>query len=259
MRHDRRPTPERPGANPAHHLLLVKADANCDDSLEAVLRAMGHRVTAVDRETEFPTRAREPRDMGEMGNMGELGDAVDLVVLDTAEPNSGTFETCRRIQAENPVPLVIFAAQGNPEDVITGLENGAADYLVKRVSARVLEARLQALLRRPGPRTRPRPSERVLDLGPLTIVTATLTAVRDGTTIRLTPTEAPLLWELAAHKGRVMPRRTLLERVWGHRHSPGDLRLVDACVSRLRRKIEPDPSDPTLLLTVRGSGYRLRI
>lgn len=233
-----------------HHLLLVKDDATCDDTLEAVLRAMGHRVTAVDRETEVPTRTRELRELG------ELGDAVDLVILDTATPNFGTFETCRRIQAENPVPLVILAAQGNPEDVITGLGNGAADYLVKPVSARVLEARLQALLRRPGPR--PRPSERVLDLGPLTLDTATLTAVRDGTTVRLTPTEARLLFALASRKGRVMPRRTLLERVWGHRHTPVDLRLVDACVSRLRRKIEPDPSTPTLLLTVRGTGYRLR-
>ncbi|WP_435178318.1 winged helix-turn-helix domain-containing protein [Actinacidiphila sp. bgisy145] len=238
-----------------HHLLLVTADATCDDSLVAVLRAMGHRVTAAHGETAGPDRTREPRGRG---GLGEPVDAVDLVVLDTAAPNSGTFETCRRIQAEYPAPLVILATRGNPEDVITGLENGAADYLVKPVGARVLEARLHALLRRPGPR--PRPSEGVLDLGPLAVDTATLAAVRDGTTVRLTPTEARLLLALAARKGRVMPRQTLLERVWGHRHTrhtPGDLRLVDACVARLRRKIEPDPANPTLLLTVRGTGYRL--
>jgi DNA-binding response OmpR family regulator len=238
-----------------HHLLLVTADATCDDSLVAVLRAMGHRVTAATWETQGPDRTPEPREMGELGELGEPADPVDLVVLDTAAPNSGTFETCRRIQAENRAPLVILATRGNPEDVITCLENGAADYLVKPVGARVLEARLHALLRRPG--TRPRPSEGVLDLGPLAVDTTTLAAVRDGTTVRLTPTEARLLFALAARKGRVMPRQTLLERVWGHRHTPGDLRLVDACVARLRRKIEPDPANPTLLLTVRGTGYRL--
>ncbi|BBB01409.1 putative two-component system response regulator [Actinacidiphila reveromycinica] len=226
-----------------YRLLLVKADAACDDSLEPVLRAMGHRVTPVDRDAEVLDRLRD------------LRDAVDLIVLDIASPHSGTFETCRRIQAENPVPLVILAAQGNPNDVVTGLNNGAADYLVKPVGARVLEARLRAVLRRSG--LRHRSPERALDLGPLSVDIATLTAVRDGVTARLTPIEVRLLIELAARRGRVVPRRTLLERVWGHRHTQGDMRLVDTCVSRLRRKIEPDPSAPALLLTVRGVGYRL--
>jgi DNA-binding response OmpR family regulator len=226
-----------------------------------MLRAMGCAVTEVHGHENAPARLRAAK--------GE----VELVILDVASPDSGTSEIYRRIRADCALPLVILADRGNLNDALTGWGRGADDFLVKPVGPRVLEARLRALLRGSTPRSDPRegplggpaedppepPTEEVIDLGPLRVHTVKLTAVRDGAATRLTPTEVRLLLELAAHPRRTLSRRNLLERVWGHRHAHGDPRLVDACVSRLRRKIEPDPSAPTLLLTVRGAGYRLSV
>ncbi|WP_390623980.1 winged helix-turn-helix domain-containing protein [Fodinicola feengrottensis] len=136
-------------------------------------------------------------------------------------------------------------------DVVVGLECGADDYVVKPVEPRVLDARVKTILRRttPAQRTTRR-------IGDLEIDSTALVVTKGGTELVLTATELRLLVEFADHTGQVLSRQTLLQRVWDYGYT-GDTRLVDAAVSRLRAKIEPDPGNPTVLRTVRGLGYRL--
>ena len=147
----------------------------------------------------------------------------------------------------------MLTARDDDMDVVAGLEAGADDYVVKPVQARVLEARIRAVLRRSNGRAaEPAAEERH---GDLTIDRAALVVRKDGAPVSLAPTELRLLLELSATPGRVLSRQQLLESVWEHGYL-GDSRLVDACVQRLRAKIEDDPTAPVYVQTVRGFGYR---
>jgi two-component system, OmpR family, response regulator MtrA len=150
------------------------------------------------------------------------------------------------------VPIVMLTARADTIDVVVGLETGADDYVTKPFEMRELVARVRASLRRA---TRAEAADDQLRLGPLRIDVAAHAVDRDGQPIELTPTEFRLLVELARHAGNVLSRDQLLERVWGYDYL-GDSRLVDAAVQRLRAKVEPDPSHPTVVQTVRGVGYR---
>jgi DNA-binding response OmpR family regulator len=148
------------------------------------------------------------------------------------------------------VPIIMVTARSDDLDVVAGLEAGADDYVVKPVQPRVLDARIRTVLRRTARGSVPRQ-----DVGDLGIDRASLVVTKRGVPVPLTPTERRLLLALSDAPERVFSREQLLELVWDQDYL-GDSRLVDACVQRLRAKIEDDTSRPRYLQTVRGFGYR---
>lgn len=178
----------------------------------------------------------------------------ELVVLDVMLPGLDGFEICRRIRRTDQVPIILLTARSDDIDVVVGLESGADDYVVKPVQPRVLDARIRAVLRRQG-NGAPDAGDTAV-FGDLVVDRAAMTVTRGGVPISLTPTELKLLVELSRRPGQALSRQQLLRLVWDHDYL-GDSRLVDACVQRLRAKVEVVPSDPRLIRTVRGIGYRL--
>lgn len=176
----------------------------------------------------------------------------DVVILDIMLPSLNGLEICRRIRTDSPVPIVMLTARTDTTDVIAGLEAGADDYVTKPFEIDELIARLRAVLRR----TKRLEGVDYVDVGDLRIDQGAFKAFRNGAEVNLTTTEFKLLNEFARSAGRVMSREVLLETVWGYEYL-GDSRIVDMAVKRLRSKIEVDPSNPRLIQTVRGVGYRL--
>ncbi|MCW5951782.1 MAG: response regulator transcription factor, partial [Propionibacteriaceae bacterium] len=178
--------------------------------------------------------------------------SFDVMLLDVMMPGIDGFETARRVRAGSLLPIIMLTARSDPIDIVAGLECGADDYVTKPVEPRVLDARIKAVLRRATPAGQ----GPALVFGGLAIDANAMTVTRDGEPLALTPTELRLLLELADHAGQVLSRHQLLQRVWGYGYA-GDSRLVDAVVQRLRAKVEPEPSRPALIHTVRGIGYRM--
>jgi DNA-binding response OmpR family regulator len=217
-------------------VLLIEDDRAVREGLQLALRRQGHTIHAAESGEEGLTRLR--------------AEAPDIVVLDLMLPGIDGFEVCRRIRATGDVPIIMLTARSDDFDIVGGLEAGADDYVVKPVQPRVLDARIRAVLRRTGAER----SEQE-EHGKLVIDRAALVVTKDGAPISLTPTELRLLLELSGTPGRVLSRQQLLEAVWEHDYL-GDSRLVDACVQRLRSKIEDNAADPLYVQTVRGFGYR---
>jgi len=181
-------------------------------------------------------------------------DRPDLVLLDVMLPRLDGLEVCREIRRESTVPIVMLTARGDTIDVVVGLEAGADDYVRKPFEMPELVDRVRAALRRRRG-TAEAGASAPLQLGQLAIDTAGRTVLRDRAEIALTRTEFDLLVELAQRPGQVLSRDQLLDRVWGYDYL-GDSRLVDVAIGRVRAKVERDPANPELLLTVRGSGYK---
>jgi two-component system response regulator MtrA len=177
----------------------------------------------------------------------------DVVLLDLMLPGMDGFSVCRTVRSRGDLPIIMITARSASEDVVRGLEAGADDYVTKPVVASELAARIRALLRRARPG---KPEPTVIRTGDVEIHADRGIATRHGADVHLTLTELRLLTELAQAGGSVVTREQLLERVWGYDYF-GDTRLLDVHVRRLRRKVEDDPSDPALVLTVRGVGYRV--
>jgi two-component system response regulator MtrA len=174
----------------------------------------------------------------------------DVVLLDLMLPGKDGIDVAREIRAESGVPIVMLTAKSDTVDVVVGLESGADDYVVKPFKPKELVARIRARLRRfdePGPES--------LSIGDLTIDVAGHRVARGDTVIGLTPLEFDLLVCLARKPWQVFTREVLLEQVWGYRHA-ADTRLVNVHVQRLRSKIEHDPENPEIVVTVRGVGYK---
>ena len=220
-------------------VLLIEDDQAVRDGLEFALRRQGHAVESAATGEEGLTRLR--------------GAPPDIVVLDLMLPGIDGFEVCRRVRAAGAIPIIMLTARSDDFDVVSGLEAGADDYVVKPVEPRVLDARIRAVLRRAD-------REPVQPVGAntyrdLVIDRPRSASTKHGQPVSLTPTELRLLLELSRSPGQVLTREQLLQSVWEHDYL-GDSRLVDACVQRLRLKVEDTPSTPVYVQTVRGFGYR---
>jgi two-component system response regulator ResD len=182
-------------------------------------------------------------------------DPPDLIVLDIMLPEVDGLEVCRQVRARHPhLPIIMLTALGEAEDRIAGLEVGADDYVTKPFSPRELVLRIDSVLRRAsGANTAPA----ILTAGAITLNTHARRATRDGHELALTVRELDLLSFLMRHPGRAFDRAELMQQVWGWTY--GDQSTVTVHVRRLREKVEDDPTNPTLIQTVWGIGYRLEL
>jgi two-component system, OmpR family, response regulator MtrA len=217
-------------------VLVVDDDAALAEMLTIVLRNEGFEPRVCLAGDQALSQFREFR--------------PDVVLLDLMLPGKDGIDVCREIRAESGVPIVMLTAKSDTVDVVVGLESGADDYVVKPFKPKELVARLRARVRRhddSGPET--------LTVGDLTVDVAGHQVTRKGEQIQLTPLEFDLLVCLARKPWQVFTREVLLEQVWGYRHA-ADTRLVNVHVQRLRSKVEHDPENPEIVLTVRGVGYK---
>jgi two-component system, OmpR family, alkaline phosphatase synthesis response regulator PhoP len=175
----------------------------------------------------------------------------DLIVLDLMLPDIDGIEVCRRVRRGSDIPILMLTARDEDVDKIIGLEVGADDYLTKPFNPRELVARVKSILRRAVPERR-EPQERQLKHGLLQIDAGRREVHVDGKEVQLAPKEFDLLWELLDHRGLVLTRDQLLERVWGYTFA-GDTRTVDVHVRQLRRKL----GDASPIVTVWGVGYKV--
>ncbi|GIF01232.1 response regulator transcription factor [Paractinoplanes rishiriensis] len=180
---------------------------------------------------------------------------VAVMLLDLMLPDLDGLEVCRRVRTLSEVPIIVLTARADSHDMVAGLESGADDYIVKPFVAKVLAARIRALLRRCEAVRRTHPA--VVSVGPMEIMPAEAVVRCDGSPVSLTRTEFRLIVALAERPGEVVGRDELLREVWGYEFL-GDGRLVDVHIRRLRAKVERDPSHPRHLVTVRGLGYKLQ-
>jgi len=219
-------------------ILVVDDDA---DLLSLIAFALNQAGYSVVRATDAPAALRVFE-----------AEAPDLAILDINLPTGSGFEVCREIRRRSRVPVMMLTVRGEEADLVRALEIGADDYLTKPFSPRTLLARIKALLRRAGMET-----GGPMTAGPLSLDLEGL-ALRIGAAppVRLTKLEARLLQILMANAGHVVGTKRLLLHVWGRRGS-GDRQLLKQLVHRLRQKVEPDPAEPSYLLTEPGAGYRL--
>nr|WCH56226.1 probable transcriptional regulator ompR [Calliblepharis sp.] len=182
----------------------------------------------------------------------------NLVVLDVMMPKLDGYGVCQELRKESDVPIIMLTALGDVSDRITGLELGADDYVVKPFSPKELEARIRSVLRRVDkiPVYNSIPSSGIIHIGFLKVDINKRQVYKNNTRIRLTGMEFSLLELLVSRAGEPFSRSSILQEVWGYtpeRHV--DTRVVDVHISRLRAKLEDDPSNPDLILTARGTGY----
>ncbi len=174
----------------------------------------------------------------------------DLVLLDLMLPGLDGIEVCSLIRAESGTPIIMLTAKTDTTDIVKGLESGADDYMVKPFNPKELVARIKTRLR-----PTPTGASASLQIGDLVVDAAGHEVKRGEQRINLTPLEFDLLLALASKPQQVFTREMLLEQVWGY-HYKADTRLVNVHVQRLRAKVEDDPDNPRIVMTVRGVGYR---
>ena len=181
----------------------------------------------------------------------------DLVLLDVMLPRLSGIEVCRQIRKRSSVPIVMVTAKGAEIDTVVGLEVGADDYVTKPYRIRELAARMRAVLRRSPESTDSSAglNSTVVEVGRIRIDPDAHRVTIDGEDVALPLKEFELLHLLLANAGRVLPRETLIDRIWGYDYV-GDTKTLDVHVKRLRAKVEADPSRPELITTIRGLGYK---
>lgn len=183
----------------------------------------------------------------------------DLIVLDVMMPKLDGLEVCKRIRAGSNVPIIMLTAKADEIDKVVGLELGADDYITKPFSLREFRSRVRASLRRSAmaPASAADGAESEIEVGRVKIDPSKRTVLVDDEAIETTFMEFEILLTLASEPGHVFSRDALLERVWGDA-AYRDVRTVDVHIRHLREKIEPEPSNPEYILTMRGVGYRFR-
>ncbi len=217
-------------------VLVVDDDSSLSEMLTIVLRSEGFEPRVCPTGDQAMAMVREFK--------------PDLVLLDLMLPGKDGVDVCRQIRGESGVPIIMLTAKSDTVDIVVGLESGADDYVVKPFKPKELIARLRARLR-----TYEDDTPESLEIGDLTIDVAGHTVKRREEQLSLTPLEFDLLVCLARKPWQVFTREVLLEQVWGYRHA-ADTRLVNVHVQRLRSKVERDPENPIIVLTVRGVGYK---
>ncbi|KQQ05118.1 MULTISPECIES: response regulator transcription factor [unclassified Rathayibacter] len=219
-------------------ILLVEDESALSEPLSYLLEREGYDVTVA----EDGTRAVAAFDEGD----------YDLILLDLMLPGMPGTEVCREIRTRSSIPIIMVTAKDSEVDIVVGLELGADDYVTKPYSTRELLARIRAVLRR---RTEDPGEERIVVAGPVKMDIERHTVEVDGVETPMPLKEFELLEMLLRNAGRVLTRGQLIDRVWGSDYF-GDTKTLDVHVKRIRSKIEKTPKEPTLLVTVRGLGYR---
>jgi DNA-binding response OmpR family regulator len=227
----------------ASTILLVDDEESIQTLLTFPLERDGYRVV----------QARDGEEA--LKRFGE--EDVDLVVLDVMLPRLDGLEVCKRLRGQSSVPIIMLTARGEELDKVLGLELGADDYITKPFSIREFRSRVRALLRRAAATPVGRDRVEVIDRGDVVIDLPRRTVEVRGEAVQLTFIEFEMLALLAASPGVVFSRRELLERLRGG-SDYREPRTIDVHVRHLREKIESDPSNPELILTIRGAGYRFR-
>ncbi len=223
-------------------VLLVEDEESFVDALQVGLRREGFRVAVA----------------GDGVRALEMFDEVnpDLVLLDVMLPRLSGIDVCRQLRKRSRVPIIMVTAKSAEIDTVVGLEVGADDYVTKPYRMRELVARMRAVLRRTphdGPSAATASS--ALSVGEVTLDPAEHRVWVDGTETSLPLKEFEVLHLLLANAGKVVTRDTLIDRVWGSDYI-GDTKTLDVHIKRLRAKLEPDPTNPARIVTVRGVGYR---
>ena len=222
-------------------VLVVEDEQSLRDGIVDLLAGDGHQVTAVGD--------------GVAGVEAGLRDPFDVVVLDLMLPRLDGMEVCRRLRSARPgMPILMLTARGSEDDKVRGLMEGADDYVTKPFSARELLARVRVL----GRRAPAGESLDELQVDDTVIDLARMVVVRGEVRTALTPREVGILRWLHRHQDRVVSRAEILEQVFGQR---GDLqtRAVDMAIAVLRKKVEPNPDRPTVIISVKGAGYAWRL
>lgn len=230
------------GASP--HILIVEDDAAIGQSLQAGLREEGYTVVwhTTGRDGMHQARTEPPH----------------LIILDVRLPDGSGFDLCRELrQAGLKQPILMLTARREEIDKVIGLEMGADDYMTKPYGLRELLARVRALLRRAYGDLAATAVENLLTVADLTINLDAAEVSRGRQNLNLTPTEYRLFVYLARHAGQALSREQILRAVWQDSGEIESERTVNVHIRRLREKIEPDPGQPSLILTVPGIGYRL--
>jgi two-component system response regulator RegX3 len=222
-------------------VLVVEDEESYSDALSYMLRKEGFDVAVA---------ATGPDALAEFDKTG-----ADIVLLDVMLPGIPGTEVCRRIRQTSNVPVIMVTAKDDEIDKVVGLELGADDYVTKPYSPRELVARIRAVLRR-GAEVDLAPD--TLEAGPIRMDVERHIVSVDGSEVHLPLKEFELLEMLLRNPGRVLTRAQLIDRVWGSDYV-GDTKTLDVHVKRLRAKLEPNPAEPSVLVTVRGLGYKLDV
>lgn len=218
----------------AKKILIVDDDPSISEVLALLLQAEGYDTLVVGDGLQAISqfRAAQP----------------DLILLDLMLPGMDGMDVCRIIRAESQVPIIMLTAKTGMNELVSGFNMGVDDYITKPFKTPELLARIQARL--------PHNQEDVFEIGDLLVDIPEHTVTRNGEEIGLTPTEFSLLTTLASKPRTVFSRAQLLTEVWGEDHAE-DSRLVNVHIQRLRKKIERDPSNPEIVVSVRGVGYKI--
>jgi two-component system, OmpR family, response regulator RegX3 len=220
-------------------ILLVEDEPALSEPLAFLLQREGYEVTIADDGRKA---------LAEFDASG-----ADLVLLDLMLPGLSGTEVCKELRARSSVPIIMLTAKDSEVDIVVGLELGADDYVTKPYSTRELLARVRAVLRR---RSDPVEEEPLLKVGPVIMDVERHIVMVDGLETAMPLKEFDLLEMLLRNAGRVLTRGQLIDRVWGSDYF-GDTKTLDVHIKRIRAKIEQTPSEPRLLVTVRGLGYRI--
>lgn len=220
-------------------ILIVEDEKSLSEPLAYLLGREGYETTVVDD---------GPSAIAEFDRNGS-----DLVLLDLMLPGLPGTEVCRELRTRSSVPIIMLTAKDSEVDIVVGLELGADDYVTKPYSTRELLARIRAVLRR---RVETEDDdEAILEAGSVRMDVERHTVTVDGVTTAMPLKEFELLELLLRNSGRVLTRGQLIDRVWGADYF-GDTKTLDVHIKRIRSKIEKTPSEPEMLVTVRGLGYR---
>ena len=220
-------------------ILIVEDEESFSDPLSYLLEKEGFAVAVA---------ATGPDALAEFDANG-----ADLVLLDLMLPGLSGVEVCRALRAKSSVPIIMLTAKDSEIDKVVGLEMGADDYVTKPYSARELLARVRAVLRRLAEADEP--ADATVEAGPVRRDVDRRVVTVKGKAAPMPLKEFELLEVLLRHAGRVLTRGQLIDRVWGSDYV-GDTKTLDVHVKRLRAKLETDPANPVLLVTVRGLGYK---